>query len=164
MEFMMKPSRPSGGSMISGRRTIGWIVSGLLMTGLLLLSGCASNPPRLPEGAEPFTDEQFQQRHAFMINTVVERPGMVRRFIEARKRQEIALRVEAWERIHRRQKAFVAREKVQLRGNVDRFNRLQEQLRLHKENKERERVEKQAQFLERVAEFNPPIAPSQLEQ
>lgn len=137
------------------------VLSALLLA-LAALAGCGGPTPRVPRGPEPYTDEEFRSRHEYMLNTVLEQPGMIRRYLAELNRLETEGRLQGWEVIRARQAAFIARQKALVTGNLEKFLRMQIMLAEFRERRERERLGRLEEFLLRVNEFAPPLTPNQL--
>lgn len=134
----------------------------LALAALAALAGCGGPTPRVPQGPEPYTDEEFRSRHEYMLNTVLEQPGMIRRYLAELNRLETEGRLQGWEVIRARQAAFIARQKALVTGNLEKFLRMQIMLAEFRERRERERLGRLEEFLLRVNEFAPPLTPNQL--
>lgn len=132
------------------------------LAALATLAGCGGPTPRIPQGPEPYTDEEFSSRHEYMLNTVLEQPGMIRRYLAELNRLETEGRLQGWEVIRARQAAFIARQKALVTGNLEEFLRMQIMLAEFRERRERERLGRLEEFLLRVNEFAPPLTPNQL--
>ncbi len=141
-----------------------WVLPALLLalTALAALAGCGGPTPRIPQGPEPYTDEEFTSRHEYMLNTVLEQPGMIRRYLAELNQRETQARLQGWEVIRARQTAFIARQKALVTGNLEEFLRMQELLAEFREQRERKRLGRLEEFLLRVNEFAPPLTPNQL--
>ena len=123
---MMKPiPRFPAGSRRRG--LVNTMAGGLLPACLLLaLAGsCFSDPgiaPVVPTG--PVTEDFLRQRHAFMLDTVVERPKRMGRFLREQARVESERNLASFDQVLSEQQRILAElRKVQERGGAD-FGRL----------------------------------------
>ena len=133
-----------------------------LLLALTVIAGCGRPTPRVPRGPEPYTDEEFRGRHGYMLTTVLERPGMIRRYLAELNSRNVEVELKRFEVIRARQAAFIWRRKARVTGNLEKFLRQQILIAEFRERRERELLERQVEFLLRMNDFNPPLTPNQL--